>query len=479
MVTPPYTRQLAKFAVASARGLPHQVTADAANRVIDVVGNSLAAAALDDPAQPHHAIRRVMYARGGTPESTPLGGTGGGTGAGSGQGSARLPASSAALINGTLAHSLDFDDTHLVSVQHPSSSVVPATLAVAEARGRSGQELLRAVAVGVEVCNRIGVAAYVPRLRNSTFFTRGLHATSICGTIGAAVGVAVLLGLDEAGVCSALGIATSMGAGIIEANRTGGSVKQIHCGWAAHAGVEAALFAEAGVTGPPTALEGGFGFLRAYLGDDYDATALTRDLGSDWELLRTVYKPYPANHFTHPVIDCALALREQGVRAEDIESAEIGVPGTVLRTIAQPWEEKIAPRTPYHAKFSGPFMFAMALAGGSGLGVGLDDFTPGVLTDPLRSELARRCVFAADPICDDEFPRAYSAVARVRLRDGRHFEQRVHSSLGSAERPLSAAQLELKFRGNAERALSAAETDAVLARLRALPSAPVVTSLLG
>ncbi len=323
------------------------------------------------------------------------------------------------------------------------------------------------------------MAGYLPKLRNSTFFLRGQHATSICGTIGAAVAAAMLLGLDEAATCSALSIATSMGAGIIEANRTGGSVKQIHCGWAAHAGVEAALFAEAGVTGPATALEGGFGFLRAYLGTDYDASALSKGLGVQWELLRTVYKPYPANHFTHPVIDCALALRAEGLAAADIESAEIGVPGTVLRTVAEPWAEKIAPRSPYHAKFSGPFMFAIAMAGGGGLGVQLDDFIPQTLADPLRRDLARRCVFVADPVCDDEFPNAFSAVARVRTKDGRRFEHRVHSSLGGPEHPLTTAQLEVKFRGNAARSLTDGETDAVLKRLRALPDTAVVQSPLG
>lgn len=463
----PYALLLAEFAVASARDLPGEIIADAANRVTDSVGVSLAATAVDDPAAPYRAIEQVMRARGGTPEATPL--TGG----------EKLPASSAAMINGTLAHSLDFDDTHLPSVLHPSSSVVPAAMALAEARGRSGPELLRAVAVGDEVCNRLGMAGYLPKLRNSTFFLRGQHATSICGTIGAAVAAAMLLGLDEAATCSALSIATSMGAGIIEANRTGGSVKQIHCGWAAHAGVEAALFAEAGVTGPATALEGGFGFLRAYLGTDYDASALSKGLGVQWELLRTVYKPYPANHFTHPVIDCALALRAEGLAAADIESAEIGVPGTVLRTVAEPWAEKIAPRSPYHAKFSGPFMFAIAMAGGGGLGVQLDDFIPQTLADPLRRDLARRCVFVADPVCDDEFPNAFSAVARVRTKDGRRFEHRVHSSLGGPEHPLTTAQLEVKFRGNAARSLTDGETDAVLKRLRALPDTAVVQSPLG
>ncbi len=135
----PYALLLAEFAVASARDLPGEIIADAANRVTDSVGVSLAATAVDDPAASYRAIEQVMRARGGTPEATPL--TGG----------EKLPASSAAMINGTLAHSLDFDDTHLPSVLHPSSSVVPAAMALAEARGRSGPELLRAVAVGDEV----------------------------------------------------------------------------------------------------------------------------------------------------------------------------------------------------------------------------------------------------------------------------------------------------------------------------------------
>lgn len=464
----PYAYQLAEFAEdAAAKGLLEHILADAGRRVIDVVGNSLAAAQLSDPAAAHSAVRRVVEARGGVPEATAL--TGG----------SRLPASSAALLNGALSHSLDFDDTHLPSVLHPSSCIVPATLAIAEARGRSGRELLAAVAVGVEVCNRVGMAGYLPALRNSTFFERGLHATSICGTLGAAVGTAMLLGLDADGICSALAIAASMGAGIIEANRTGGTVKQVHCGWAAHAGIEAALLSEAGVTGPRTVLEGGFGFLRAYLGNDYDVSWLSRGLGEQWELLRTVYKPYPANHFTHPVIDCALAIREQGVNPADVESAEVGVPATVLRTIAEPRERKIKPQSPYHARFSGPFTFATAMAGGGGLGVYLDDFTDETLADPVRQDLARRCTFVADELCDREFPEAFSAVVRVRTKAGAVVEHRVHSSLGAHDRPLTEEQLEAKFRSNAARSLPAGQVEEVLDRLRALSTADVVTSVVG
>ena len=137
---------------------------------------------------------------------------------------------------------------------------------------------------------------YDEELRNSVFFERGLHATSICGAVGAAVAVAMLQGQDEAGIASAAGIEASMGAGLLEANRTGGTVKRAHCGWAARGGVAAADLARQGLTGPPTALEGRFGFLQAFCGDRAHPDVVVRGLGTDWELPRVVFKPYPCNH---------------------------------------------------------------------------------------------------------------------------------------------------------------------------------------
>jgi len=161
---------------------------------------------------------------------------------------------------------------------------------------------------------------YDEELRNSVFFERGLHATSICGAVGAAVAVAMLQGQDEAGIASAAGIAASMGAGLLEANRTGGTVKRVHCGWAARFGVAAH-----GLTGPPTVLEGRFGFLQAFCGDRAHPDAVVRGLGTDWELPRVVFKPYPCNHFTHAGVDAALRLRAQGLAPADVTAIKLGV----------------------------------------------------------------------------------------------------------------------------------------------------------
>ncbi|MEU0988370.1 MmgE/PrpD family protein [Streptomyces sp. NPDC005953] len=456
-------QQFAHFAVECRdKGLPEPVAEDVTGRVLDVVGNCLAGRAEGGPAE---AVLETVRGWGGTPQSSLFGAPD------------RLPSPQAALVNGTLAHTLDFDDTHLPSVLHPSASVVPAALAVAEEVSASGEQLAAAVAAGIEICNRLGMASYRPDIRNSVFFEKGQHATSICGTLGAAAAAALLYGLDDGGVADAMGVAASMGSGLLEANRTGGTVKRIHCGWAAHAGVAAAALARAGITGPPTVLEGRFGFFQAWLDGTCDTQAMLGGLGQRWETLRTVYKPYPSNHFTHPAIDCALALRREGLDPADVASIELGMPAPTLRTVAEPREQKIRPQTAYHAKFSGPFTVATALLGGGGLGVYLDDFTEETLSDPQRLALAAKVVCTVDERASEIFPHAFAAVVRVRTKGGSVLEQRVDSSLGGPGQPLSREQLLTKFRLNAARSLPESGVARLLEVTGRLAQAPDVRAL--
>ena len=378
------------------------VLRDARRRVTDIIGIALAASGME----PAGSSARVVESWGGEEQASAIGR------------SSRYPAAGAALLNGTLAHALDFDDTHLPSVLHPSAAVVPAALAAAEGSGASGRDLLAAVAAGDELVVRVGMAGYDPALGNSIFFEKGLHATSIAGTMGAALASAMVYGLGEEEIGHAVAISASMGAGIIEANRTGGTVKRVHCGWAAHAGITASELAAAASQDRPTVFEGRFGFLRAYLDDRADVGALTRGLGEEWELTRTFFKPYPANHFTHAGIDAAISLRREGLDIEEVEEIELGVAAPVLRTIAQPEEEKARPETGYAAQFSGPFTVATALVGGGGLGVSLDDFTDEAVKDPVKLDLASRVRCDADEECDRIFPNQFPAVLRVRLKSG-------------------------------------------------------------
>lgn len=459
---PTVVQRLAELAEHVARvGLPKALRDDVARRYMDLLGNCLGAA----DQSPARAVTALVQEWGGRPQATAIG-----TGS-------RVPAAAAALVNGTLAHSLDFDDTHLPSVLHPSSSVLPAALAVAEARGIGGPRLLDAAGIGVEVTVRLGMAGYDRASRSSVFFERGQHATSICGAVGAAVAAAMLSGLDAERIGHAAGIAASMGAGLLEANRTGGTVKRIHCGWAAHAGVVAADLARFGITGPPTVIEGRFGFLQAWLGEQANVDAVTAGLGEKWELPGILFKPYPCNHFTHPGIDAARRIRAAGLRAEEIERIELGIPTSVLRTIAEPVEAKARPDSGYHAAFSGPYTVAAALLGGGGLGLSHEDFTDEAARDPQRLALAARVRCVADARCDEIFPNQLPAVLRVRMLDGRQLEERIDVNRGGPDNPLSDAELAAKFSTNAAHSMPAAAADRVAAAALALPSATDVGSL--
>jgi 2-methylcitrate dehydratase PrpD len=457
-------QRLAEFAATTTfEGLPAEVVHSVEQRFLDTLGICLAARSfgLAD------GVAAMVDCWGGRAEAGLIGG---GT---------ACPAPQAALVNGTLAHSLDFDDTHLPSVLHPSASIVPAVLAMAEAHGRTGADALAAAAVGIEVTVRTGMGGYLADAGN-VFFERGWHATSICGTLGAAAAGARLLGLDADGVCDALGIAVSFGAGIIEGNRAGGTVKRLHCGWAAHAGLTAALLARNGFSGPPTAFEGRFGFYQAFLNGQFDAAAVVSGLGERWEVPGIFFKPYPANHYTHAGIDAALAIRRRigAFDADAVRRIELGTAAAPLRTIAEPRAEKIRPRSGYHAQFSGPFTVAAALSGGGGLGVYFDDFSDARAADPRLLALAAKVETFVDAECDRIFPREFPAVLRVHFVDGSVEEERVMHNRGGPANPLSDAELERKFALNASRAVSPATADQLAAAVFALSRAESVGPLL-
>jgi 2-methylcitrate dehydratase PrpD len=465
-VTATPAQQLAELAASvSARGLSAELRDDMARRVVDFLGNSLAALR----EKPAAVVTAVASSWGGEPAATVIGSP------------ERRPAPSAALVNGTLAHSLDFDDTHLPSVLHPSSAVIPAALAVAEETGATGTAFLDAATVGVEVTCRLGMAGYDAEANNSVFFDRGQHATAICGTVGAAVAAGMLRGLDADELTSAIGIACSMGSGVIEANRTGGTIKRVHCGWAAHSGVVAADLARHGLTGPPTVLEGRFGFLQAFCGDRVDIGQITDGLGEHWETPGIFFKPYPCNHFTHAGIDAALRLRKSGVEPESIVSLTLGVPAPVLHTIAEPREEKRHPRSGYHAAFSGPYTVAAGLLGGGGLGVFHEDFTDASAADAARLTLAARVNVVADAECTSIFPRQFPAVLTAELADGSSVTERVLANRGGPRNPLSEDELTTKFLLNAQRSTTAETASRIAERawdLRSGATVPDATAVL-
>jgi 2-methylcitrate dehydratase PrpD len=457
-------QQVAAFAVAHPyEALPDAVVDSVRKRVLDTVGIAVAATALPTSA----GADAFAAEQGGVPQATAIGHDG------------RMPAGWAAFVNGVLAHSLDYDDTHLPSVLHPSATVVPASLAAAEANGSSGRELIAAVACGLEVCVRLGMAGYDRASGASLFFEHGQHATSICGAMGAVVSVGLLSGFGPDEIVHALGLAASMSSGIIEANRTGGTVKRMHCGWAAHAAVSAAQLVRHGFTGPPTVLEGRFGFFRAWLHGSFDAAAVTEGLGERWEVPGIFFKPYPANHFTHTAIDAARAISSRGVDLAAVTSVVLGVPAPIVHTIGEPIEVKRRPETGYMAQFSGPYAVVAGLLGGGGLAVGLDDYTDELARDPYRRRLMALVDVVADDRCTAVFPYQFPAVLRVELRDGQELEQAVMVNRGGPQRPLTYDELATKFADNAARVVPAAVVEATRDLIGTLEQLDDVSILLG
>lgn len=456
-------QQLARFAAESTYDtLPAAVVESVRGRVLDILGICFAATELETS----RAAAAWVAAQGGVPHANAIGLD------------ERVPAAQAAFVNGVLAHSLDYDDTHLPSVLHPSASVVPAALAAAQASGADGRALIAAIAVGIEVCVRVGMAGYDREAGNSTFFEHGQHATSICGALGSAVAAGMLLGLSESQLVDVLGVSASMASGIIEANRTGGTVKRVHCGWAAHSGVTAAQLVALGFTGPPTVLEGRFGFFQAWLHGTFDASEITKGLGTEWSTPGIFFKPYPANHFTHATIDAALQLRADGITPEQIESIEVGVAASTVRTIGEPLAVKQAPDTGYMAQFSAPFTVAAALHGGGGLGLSLDDFSDERAHDPEMRALMSKITVVADAECTTIFPHQFPAVLRVRLVDSRELIVKVLTNRGGPERPLSFDELSQKFSDNAGRVLDQASIDRVRTMVATLETVGDLSSLL-
>ncbi|MEU5551038.1 MmgE/PrpD family protein [Micromonospora sp. NPDC047793] len=456
-------RQLAAFAAHTrTTPLPAPVVTSVRQRVLDILGLCVAAHRLPTS----HAALDHVAEQGGHPQAYVVGLP------------EAVPAAQAAFGNGVLAHSLDYDDTHLPSVLHPSAAVVPAALAAAQAAGADGAALTTAVAVGIEVTVRLGMAGYDPELNNSVFFEHGQHATSICGAMGAAVAAGMLVGLDEDGLLDVLGVTASMAAGVIEANRTGGTVKRLHCGWAAHSAVTAADLVRRGFTGPPTVLEGRFGFFTAFLRGEADHAQVTDGLGERWAVPDIFFKPYPANHFTHAAIDAGLALRAQDVPLDRIDHIELRVPAAVIRTIGQPIDTKRTPDTGYQAQFSGPYAVVAGLFGGGGLGLGLGDFTDDLARDPARRALMARVDVVADDECTKIFPYQFPAVVTVRTDDGRTWREEVLTNRGGPQRPLSDAELAMKFRDNVAGRLDPDTTDQVVAAVAGLADVTDVADLL-
>jgi 2-methylcitrate dehydratase PrpD len=345
----------------------------------------------------------------------------------------------AALLNGTAAHGEDFDDTFEGGPVHSGAVVVPAVLAACERFGRDGRAALLGIAAGVEALCRLSLVA--PKRIHKA----GFHPTAVLGAMAAALAVAKALGLDRRQTVDALGIAGSMAGGIIEYLAEGAWTKRMHAGWAAHAGVHAARIAAAGFSGPRTVFEGTHGLFFAFAhGREAEYAQLTDGFGRAWVMTGLTFKPYATGTMNQPYIDCALRLRERGFAAEDVTEVLCETAEGYVHRLWEPLAGKQHPPNGYAAKFSTPYNVAVAFVTG---GAGFEAFSDRTARDKRILALAGKVRYAVDPA--NPYPRAYTGHVRMTLADGRVFEERQPHIRGGMHEPLSRAEIERKFRGNA------------------------------
>jgi 2-methylcitrate dehydratase PrpD len=370
---------------------------------------------------------------------------------------ARYAPAGAAFLNGALAHSLDFDDTHAAGSLHPGAPVIPAALAAGEMVGASGADVLAAIIAGYEITCRVALA-----LPAGEHYDRGFHPTATCGAFGAAAAAARVFGLDAAGVAGALGTVLSQAAGSLQFLANGAWTKRFQVGWAATNGLMAATLVREGFKGASDALEGKHGFMRAYAPNPTPERAV-QDLGKVWELMHTAVKPYPSCRYGHAGIDAALALRAANdIKPQDITAIRLGLPKSGMLLVGEPAAKKANPENVVDGQFSGPFVISAALATGK---MGWDSYA--LLQDPMIRTLLPKVTCAFDPEIEAEFPANMSGKLTIEA-GGKRYEQKVVVPKGEPSNFLTEAELKAKFAGL---------TDAVLGTERAAKLADAVLAI--
>ncbi|HYB43532.1 MAG TPA: MmgE/PrpD family protein [Candidatus Methylomirabilis sp.] len=447
-------RRCARFVLGPAlRELPAPVAEQGRLLALDTLGSCLASSRQDFGA----AVSAAAEALGGPAESTLIGRA------------SRVGAASAVLANATLAHGLDFDDTREDAIVHTGSVAVPTALAVGEAVDASGEAVLAAMVAAVEVMCRVGLA--VP----GRFHARHYHPTALTGSFAAAAAAGRLYGLTEDQLVHAFGICGSQASGIIEYLADGSWTKRLHPGWAAHAGVAAALLARAGFTGPETVLEGAHGVYQAFAGgvDLRRLEGLLDTLGREWEIARLTFKPYPCGSIAHPYMDCALRLRERHrIVPGEIESIHCRTAEGPVPRLWEPLAAKHRPPNGYASKFSLPYLLAAILVRGQAT---LADFTDEAVADEAALGVAARVTYEIDPRID--YPRQFIGHVAIRLRDGRVLEETQDHPRGGPDFPMTPEELGVKFRGNAALAISGEQVARVIRAVDGLAGLPRISAL--
>ena len=424
--------ELAGQALAVADRVEGPVRTEAVRSLLNVVGTTIGAATTTETDIVAAGMRRA-----GAPGVVPVPGR-----------ADTFDPPSAAVLTGFAAHLDDFDDTHLATVVHPGAATLGAALGASWLQDRTGDDLLRAFAIGIELQLRVAVAM------SPSHYDEGWHITGTVGPFGAATAAAVLMGLDAETTGRALGIASSMTIGHREGFGT--MNKPLHPGKAAANGLVAAVVAARGLTASPSALDGPRGYFRV-MAPELDETKLVDGWGERWELLDNTYKPYPCGIVSHPAIEAAEALH-QAVAGREVERVEVRCHPLVVELTGNP-----DPHDGLAARFSTIHGVACGVLNGP---VDLKSYEDAhVRSAPVTDMRAKVRLLP-----DAEIPRATAHLTAL-LTDGSTESRTVQHARGSLEMPLTDDQLDRKVLALVERTLPGREKEIVDAA-RTVATAP-------
>jgi 2-methylcitrate dehydratase PrpD len=361
----------------------------------------------------------------------------------------------AALINGTAALVLEFDDSHLESALHSSSPVIAAAFPIAHAQSCTGRQFITAVALGNEMTCRLGMVA------TGKFHQNGFHPTGIFGTFGAICAAARCLNLEATQTMDAIGIGGSLSSALMASWEDGSAAKSLHAGFSALSAVNAAFCAKNGITGPRGVLDGRFGFFKAHVQDKgypFAFSRVTDRLGDDWEALKIAPKAYPCGHYIQPLIDAALVLRQQhGINSDQVVSISCWMPEFVMPLVAEPVDEKRRPKTSFHGRFSLHHSIAEAMLQGT---LDKKSFDSANLSDSHFNALADKVHAIVDRQMTDR--NQLGGRVEIELTGGRKVAFAVDHMRGMPQNPMSTDDIVRKFRSNVSDLMPDAQSDRII-----------------
>lgn len=342
----------------------------------------------------------------------------------------------AAMLNGALGHSLDYDDTHRSASLHPGVVTVPAALAAGERVNADGRELLTGIVAGYEVVCRLGQAVNPP-----SHYDLGFHGTKTCGVFGATAAAGTVLDLDASQLETAFGVNGSQVSGSLQFLENGSWNKRIHPGLAANEAFEAISLATKDFFSASEPIEGAYGFLNGYTREPHPGLAI-ETLGEKFELLETGLKPYPCCRYMHTALDLLVDVVEsEDIQCQDVESVTVEMPTTGATIVES--DTNAYPETFVDAQFSMPFGAALVLTGGS---TNVDSFLR-VLEAPyteMFERLFNETHVTSTATIDAKYPEKWPARILVSTSAGM-YERAADYAKGEPEKPMTWDDVTTKF----------------------------------